>query len=572
MKAFNVICLMLIIGFVLVLLLEKLEGRSAETDEESGEKSSLKTKLNLIFGKEFWLLLIYGMIAIRCIGLGSIPGGFNQDGAMGAVDALALAEHGTDRFGTHLPAHFQAWGYGQMSVLLSYLTVPLIKLWGLNTLTARLPMMVVSVLGAAAVYGIVKELISSKAAMAALLFVAINPWHFMQSRWALDCNVFPHMFIIGTYFLVKGLKKSYNYYLAMIFYALCMYSYGVSFYMVPFFLLFTCIMLLVCRKINWKQMLLCMLVYFGLAFPIYGTMLINFMKWETVELPFVTMQYFEGSVRSNDMLFFSEEPLKQLVSNFSSLLKVVFLQKPDLIWNAIDDFGTMYQCSMPLILIGLGITCYLSKKGKSSSEKLISRILLIYWGCSIFTGLCINSVNVNRINIIFYSHIIFAGIAVYHLVKKWKIFAVVLLVIYALQSLLFFNRYFTTWSDEMEDIFYEDFLDAVDFAGNQECDYYYITPDTQYTGSWNVSEILTLFALNMDAEYYQGKTDRFRGAEISYGTRYRYSNPSPEEIRTDLKIAYVIKVESLGNYDLNQFAVKYFDDYCVVMPRTYAGW
>ena len=197
---------------------------------------------------------------------------------------------------------------------------------------------------------------------------------------------------------------------------------------------------------------------------------------------------------------------------------------------------------------------------------------MIYWGCSIFTGLCINSVNVNRINIIFYSHIIFAGIAIYHLVKKWKIFAVVLLVIYALQSLLFFNRYFTTWSDEMEDIFYEDFLDAVDFAGNQECDYYYITPDTQYTGSWNVSEILTLFALNMDAEYYQGKTDRFRGAEISYGTRYRYSNPSPEEIRTDLKIAYVIKVESLGNYDLNQFAVKYFDDYCVVMPRTYAGW
>ncbi|MBQ8597956.1 MAG: glycosyltransferase family 39 protein [Lachnospiraceae bacterium] len=569
MKAFNIICIIAMIGFLMVLALEKLEGRSASEEEADG---SVSEKWKLRFGKEFWVVLIYGIIAIRCIGLGNIPGGFNQDGAMGAVDALALAQYGTDRFGTHLPAHFEAWGYGQMSVLLSYLTVPFIKIWGLNALTARLPMMIVSVLGAAAVYGLVKELISEKAAVAALLFTAINPWHFMQSRWALDCNVFPHMFIIGTYFLVKGLKKSRNYYFAMIFYALCMYSYGVSFYMVPFFLLITCIMLLVTRKINLKQTGICMLVYFGLAFPIYGTMLINFMKWETVGLPFVTIQYFEGSIRSNDMLFFSEEPLKQLVNNLRSLIRVVFLQKPDLIWNAIDDFGTMYQCSMPLILIGLGITCYMAAKEKDEKERIISRILLIYWGCSMFTGLCINSVNVNRINIIFYSHIIFAGIAIYHLVRKWKLFGMALLIIYCIQSLLFFNRYFTRWADEMEDIFYEDFIEAVDFAGNQECDYYYITPDTQYTGSWNVSEILTLFALEMDAEYYQGETNRFRGAEISYRDRYRFSNPSPEEIRTDQKIAYVIKTESLVNYDLNQFRVRYFDDYCVVMPGSYATW
>lgn len=566
MTAFNIICLIAIMGFLMVLILENSEDQDLET-----KKREVKWK-KFEPGGAFFLLLIYGMIAIRCIGLGSIPGGFNQDGAMGAVDALALAEHGTDRFGTWVPAHFKAWGYGQMSVLLSYLTVPFIKLWGLNPLTARLPMLIVSLLGAAAIYGIVKELLSAKAACVTLLFLAINPWHFMQSRWALDCNVFPHMFVIGTYFLIKGLKKNRNYYFSMIFYALCMYSYGVSFYMVPFFLLFTSILLLWCKKITFKQTVFCMLIYFGLAFPIYGTMLINFMKWDTVELPFVTMQYFEGSIRSNDMLFFSEQPLKQLVSNLNSLIRVAFLQKPDLIWNAIDDFGTMYQCSLPFILIGLGITCFTARRGEKEHQRMISRILLIYWGCSMLTGLCINSVNVNRINIIFYSHIIFAGIAIYNLVKKWKVFAVIVIVIYCLQSLLFFHRYYTRWADEMEDIFYEDFLEAVDFAGEKACDYYYITPDTQYAGSWNVSEILTLFALEMDAEYYQGKTDRFCGEEISYAQRYRYANPSQEEIRTDQKIAYVIRTESLINYDLNQFSVKYFDDYCVVMPKIYADW
>ena len=66
----------------------------------------------------YWgLILLFTLL--RLYRFGSIPGGFNQDGAMAAVDALALAHHGTDRFGTFLPAHFTAWGYGQMSVLLS---------------------------------------------------------------------------------------------------------------------------------------------------------------------------------------------------------------------------------------------------------------------------------------------------------------------------------------------------------------------------------------------------------------------------------------------------------------------
>lgn len=342
--------------------------------------------------------------------------------------------------------------------------------------------------------------------------------------------------------------------------------------MVPTFLLFAAIILLLAKKVTWKQLLIACAIYFGLAFPIYGTMLINFMKWDTVSLPFVTMPYFKDSIRTNDMLFFSEQPFRQLLANINSLIRVVFLQKPDLIWNAIDDFGTMYQCSIPLVLVGIGITFYNAKHEKNLEKKTINIMLLTYWGCSVFVGICINSVNVNRINIIFYSHIIFAGIAIYYVVKKWRSIALVFFIIYSIQSALFFNRYFTVWADQMEDIFYEDFLDAVEFAGNQECDYYYITPDTQYEGSANVSEILTMFAQQIDAEYYQGKTNQYRGAQISYADRYRFKNPEMEEINTEQKTAYVIKSENLSNYDLNLFKVKRFDNYCVVMPAQYAEW
>lgn len=564
MTIVNMAALLLIIAVLLVLALEKKSGRIQGNliSESMQEKTDP--------GNIFRLLVIYGIIAIRCIGFGSIPGGFNQDGAMGAVDALALAEYGTDRFGTWLPAHFQAWGYGQMSVLLSYFTVPFIKLWGLSRVTARLPMMLASLLGMAAVYGTVKEMLSRKAALITLLFLAVNPWHFMQSRWALDCNLFPHMFIIGFYFLYRGIEKSRYLYISMIFFALCMYCYGVSFYMVPVFLLVSCIILLAGKKIRVGQALFSAAVYFVIAFPIYGTMLINFMKWDTVKLPFVTMTYFSGSVRANDIIFFTEEPFKQLLTNFNALLNVVFWQKPDLIWNAIDDFGTMYKCSMPLILAGIGIVIYQAQKSENEKRRTACKLLLTYWGCSIFTGLCINSVNVNRINIIFYSHILFAGIAIYYIIREWKNTAVIFAGVYAVLSILFFNCYFTRWADEMEDIFYSDFLEAVEFAGSLECDYYYITPDTQYDGAANVSEILTMFAQQIDAEYYQGKTDRFMGADISYTDRYHFQNSSQEELDSGQNAAYVVRTEDLSGYDVSGLSQKKFDDYCVLVPFQYA--
>ena len=106
---------------------------SIETINESALKRNWKMA--------FLILAVYGLIAVRLIGFPEIPGGLNQDGAMGAVDARALAQYATDRYGTFMPAHFEAWGYGQMSVLLSYLTVPFIKLFGLNKLAMRLPML-----------------------------------------------------------------------------------------------------------------------------------------------------------------------------------------------------------------------------------------------------------------------------------------------------------------------------------------------------------------------------------------------------------------------------------------------
>lgn len=55
----------------------------------------------------FWTILL-AAIAVRCVGFVSVPGGVNQDEAMAGVDAWALAQYGTDRYGIFLPVHFTA--------------------------------------------------------------------------------------------------------------------------------------------------------------------------------------------------------------------------------------------------------------------------------------------------------------------------------------------------------------------------------------------------------------------------------------------------------------------------------
>ena len=513
------VSMLLFFGFIVFAFLTK------EEKVESGPEQVFDRRRQILF-----FLLFAGILAVRFFRFPQVPGGLNQDGAMGAVDAKALGDYGTDRFGTFLPAHFKAWGYGQMSVLLSYLSVPFIRVLGLNKLAMRLPLLIVSLTGIWGVYRIVAAVHGRNAAGIALFLTAMNPWHFMQSRWALDCNLFPHMFILGFCFLVNGLRKKKSLYISMLFFALCMYSYGVSFYMVPFFLLAAALLLLRVKKVTGRECMVCILIYFGISWPVYGTMLINFMKWETVSLPFVTMPYFEESIRSGDILFFAEDMGEQLLINLKALLRVVFWQREDLPWNSMKEFGTMYQCTMPFILLG-GVLVFRRaiNRGTWTEQRIGAGLLCAFWFFGILTGLLINSVNVNRINIIFYVHIIFAAVGIEFAVRKWKTLLFVTGAVFLIHYTCFCAQYFTRWSEEIDRAFYGDFVRALEYARNCESDYYRITPDTQFEGARQVTEIITLFVFEIDAKYYQGENagaeKEGRTAEIPYEEKFRYANP-----------------------------------------------
>lgn len=509
------------------------------------------------------IIVVIGL-SIRIWQFGSVPGGFNQDGAMAAVDGKAIADYGTDRFGTWMPAHLYAWGYGQMSSLLSYLIAIFVKLFGLNPITARLPQLIASAAGGAFFYLFMRDIFGKGAGLIAAAFVAINPWHLVQSRWALDCNLLPHFFMGGLYFLNLGLTKRKRYtYISMIFFALCMYCYGITIYTIPLFLAAACIYYLIKKRITWKDALISIAVYLLIAWPFLLTMAVNFFKWDTIKLPFVTIQYFSGSVRSSDILLFSAEPMKQLALNFKSLLNTTVLQKKDLPWNDIQGFGTMFLCSIPFMIAGCVELFRVKTKGAKS---LVVFALLT----GIWAGLLTNGVNVNRVNIVYYGIMMFIVLGIYFTIREIKYLKWSNLCIYAVLGVMLVTTYFGSYADMIKGQFYYGFGDALIAAESTGAEKIYVTADAQGKGYWNVSEILTLFYDQTDAEYFQGKKDEQHGENLlPYKQRFTYVSMSQSVVNNSQSqnAAYVILKSDEQYFDKSIYDIVRYGNFCAVMRK-----
>lgn len=506
-----------------------------------------------------FVLAVFTAVFIRVYQFGKVPGGFNQDGAMAAVDAKALAEYGTDRFGMRYPVHLTAWGIGQMSALLSYLMIPFIKIFGLVPYAVRLPSLLLSLAGLACLYGFTRDVFGKYVGLIVFCFAAINPWHILQSRWTVDCNLYAHFFLFGVFFLSRAVlnerRRGYLI-LSMVMFGLCMYCYGLSIYTMPVFLLAACIYLLAAKKVSAADVLLSAAVYLLVAWPFIAVMAINFFGWDTIETPFFTLPYFPDSVRFNDILFFSPHKLSQLVENFKAMFRITVLQTKDLPWNDVRNFGTMYLISMPFAVLGLGGLLYEFRK------KAGAVLLVLFLGTGIWCGLMTNAVNVNRLNIIYYPIIVLAGIGIYDVLRMISLprLQYGIAAVYAVLFLLFVREYFTGYAFDVNAQFEKNLGDALSSLKESDAEKIYITATNR-----KVSEILTLFWCDIDAEYFQGRTTP--EVQLPYSEKYCFHEPGELTIDIAEDAVYLIDAGELELFDDSLYAWEQFGGYYVVRKR-----
>lgn len=515
------------------------------------------------------LFLLCVGIFIRAFHFGMSPVGIHQDEAMTAVDALALSEYGTDRYGMRFPVHFTGWIGSQQSVLLAYCMVPFIKLFGFSTVTVRLPMLLISSLGLFALYLLGKHMGGIQTGLLLLLLGVICPWHYMQSRWSFDCNMFPHVFLFGVCFLLAGVRKKSLLYISMIFFALCCYSYGVADYSVPVFLLATAVYLAKEKIIRVKELILCVCIFVLLTLPEYLSMLLTVLGKEAIETPLFTIPSFSESIRGNDILL-TNFSWGQLWKNVISTVTVVWGNGDRSATNTIDRFGPVYYLTVLFFFIGLGVLIgrMFGKREQDEKQKASYVILLFWLLMGIWVGLITREVTINRINVIFYDVLAIAAVGIEWCLKKWRLLIFPVSAYYGVCALLFAYTYFGVWTEVSRVYYYDPYIQALQFAETLECDIYYITPDPQGEGIYTLGEILTMYCHEIDALYYQGSSNVQDGLErLPYSERYRYLDVTEEILSENAgrAVVYLVNYEKLPLFDEEHYNItSFYDNYFVI--------
>ncbi len=486
------------------------------------------------------LMVVITALAARLYEFGVFPFGINQDEAMAAVDAKALLDYGTDRFGTLFPVHFTGQGVSQMSVLLSYIMVPFIKVIGYNIYAVRLPLLITSLLALYIAFRFSYKAFGRWIALLVLFVLSLSPWHIMQSRWSIDCNLFPHFLLFACYALYLGAEKKRYLYVAAVIFAISMYAYAIAIYTVPFMLLGFSFYYIKYKYATLKQIVVCAIIYLVISLPFIACMFINAFELDTIYLPFMTIERFYESRRSKDILFFSDDVVSMFFENLKSLFHTAFLQSHDTPINSIEGFGRFYLFSTPLMLLGI---FHCSKKVKQNRA---FAILLIFAVVGLLSGIITYNVNVNRLNIFWYPMAFFIAFGVCMLARYIKPLAVVFAVAVVVSFVNFNSYYFDKHAHLIDEVFFSDFARVLQISKkDQFVDRVYITnqiwansEDSQTT------EILTMFYFDIDSKYFMGQPTEKEGYSnfLPYDERYNYIDmlELPSEGKLSSRSNYIV--------------------------------
>jgi len=382
----------------------------------------MKKKHKLIFA----LILSLGIL-LRIYKLYDRPYGIHIDEAGMYADAINLVENGTDRYNHQYPVYLQNFGGGQ-SVLYAYFTSFLIKILPNSYLLIRIPSVIFGTLLIIYGYLIGKELLNKKHALIIMLMISVCPYFIQASRIGLDCNLLLPLLTISTYYLIKAIKQNKNkiYILSGILFGITLYTYALSYLIIPLFLIITLSYLIKHKKINIKNILSVLIPSFILAVPLILFLLVNyniipeftFIKSDMYKLP-----YFRGN----------ELSILNIINNFDIITMI--LTGDGFHWNSNIMFGTITYTLVPIFIYG--ITLYIIDMNKNRGFDLSKIIFFIFISTYVIIMLT-DSPNINKTNSIYFSIIYFI---IYGLIKIKPKFQKILITIFIINSILFYNSY-----------------------------------------------------------------------------------------------------------------------------------
>jgi len=348
-----------------------------------------------------------------------------------------LFQYGVDRNGMSYPVHLISWGSGQNS-LYAYLILPLVALKGIKAMPIRLPMLIAGILSIPIIYFAGKKMLGEKFGLIAMFFMAISPWHIVNSRWAVESNIMPFLFLTGFALLLYANQKNNWFLLACLFFSLSLYAYGTAYVGVPVFMALVIPVLIYVKQISVKQAVTGLTLFVAISLPIFLFIVVNTFHLDTIHLGPVTIPRLPVQARYEAMAaVFNDSPLRSVMENTGIMVRLLWSQEDAFPWNFVEPYGYFYKFTFPFVLIGLLLTLPL----RSNLEKRTERWFLFSWmAASIIIGI-VHPTNLTRLNLIFTPILLCLALFAFELDKHLKYSLTVTIVGLSIGFILFTQAY-----------------------------------------------------------------------------------------------------------------------------------
>ncbi|MCI8542778.1 MAG: glycosyltransferase family 39 protein [Lachnospiraceae bacterium] len=436
----------------------------------------------------FCLLMIFAAaLFLRAYRISEIPDIVHIDEAGLARNAWCLANYGVDRYFNEMPVYPENFGGGQ-SPLYSYLVVLLVKTIGKGSLSLtllRLPGLFSSMLVVLFGTGLVSSVYENrKVTLTGALLLTFCPYFIMHGRYALDCNLMLGCSTAALYLLARYVRTGRLSYLIAysVAFGIVMYSYALSYFVVPIFLCLITLYLLWCRRITFRRALLSALCVCITALPI-----LLFVCTLLFGLPPIHFLGFTLSPTAASRL--SDISLSNFRNNVIDIIKCTLTHDGRPL-DAVDGFYTMYAVSIPFILIGFAASCYQWLRDfKSRTCRHGFLFFSFYIAGLIAIGL--SHGYLYRANYLFISYLYFlicGIISACRFVRSLRTYFMAgLSLVYLFCAVMFIRYYFTSYSPAETIPQFVPANEAVEYAGSR--------PDIRdiYLDYAGVSEFYTAF-------------------------------------------------------------------------------
>ncbi len=402
--------------------------------------------------------------------LSEIPKGVDCDEAGMGYDAYCIANYGVDRYLNKFPIYFTNFGDGQ-SLLYAYLAALSIKVLGFSTFSIRIPALLLSVLEVVIAYFLVKEFKGKKMGLLFMLLVTISPWHIMKSRWGLDAFLLSPLLTFSMYALLKAVnsqsKRKLKFLIAGLLFGLTLYTYAISYVIVPIFLLITGIYLVRRKKLKMIDILIFIIPLAILAIPLILMLMVQ-KGWINEIHSFITIQKLQ-KYRESDI------KISNILENIKSIRCAFLVDK--LPFNSIEGFGNFYYFGTPLIVIGFFIAIYKSVFNRKSKNIELDTIMLFMFLANLVWGFLIE-VNTNRLNGLLISATYFILITLQEIYKFRKEIFGIIGITYLIAFIMFNYTYFNEFKNCDIKLFAPDFIELVKYLDKFESKDIYINTKT----------------------------------------------------------------------------------------------